>query len=124
MNPNSGDKWELTGTESIAWEANGTITDVKIELFVDGVYDRVITGSTTNDGRFTWIIPRDLVNAILCQIKISDVSFPEIYDFSGYFVIVPPGTPAIPGFDVFIMISLISMISLVMISVKKKQISN
>ena len=124
LNPNSGDRWEITGSESITWEANGTITDVKIELYVDGVYDRIITGSTTNDGRFTWIIPRDLINSTLCQIKISDVSFPEIYDFSGYFVIVPPGTPAIPGFDVFIMISLLSMVSLVMILVKKKQISN
>lgn len=70
----------------IVWTTNGTISEVKIDLFKEGVYVLTITDRTVNDGRFLWHLLADVSLSNFYQIKISDADYPSAFGFSrGYF---------------------------------------
>ena len=87
ISPNASSSWETSTSEDIIWTSTGTISDVKIELYKEGVFVMEIVASTSNDGSYTWAIPSGLENSTQYQIKISDVSNSATYDFSEYFEI-------------------------------------
>ncbi len=92
-NPDSSISW-IRGTEHfLNWTSTGTLTDVKIELFLNGTFVLEIAANTPNDGEFTWNIPSNLTTSALYQIKISDVSNSLVYDYSDNFEIRLPTAP-------------------------------
>ncbi|MFX0211750.1 MAG: Ser-Thr-rich GPI-anchored membrane family protein [Candidatus Hodarchaeota archaeon] len=125
ISPSSISSWETGTTHSISWDWTGTITHVKIELFKSGILELVIISSTPNDGDFPWIIPSGLDNSTQYQIKITDVSNSAINDYSDYFEIytTPSIPPAIPGYDLMILIStsIVSVIGLTYLLYNRKK---
>ncbi|MFX1312440.1 MAG: Ser-Thr-rich GPI-anchored membrane family protein, partial [Promethearchaeota archaeon] len=97
--PNSSSSWETGTTHSITWISEGSITNVKIELFKDGVFVLEITSNTTNDGDFSWTIPAGLDDSTQYQINISDVSNPDTYNLSEYFEIYTPNSITVTSPD-------------------------
>jgi len=88
--PVSTSSWEINTSNSITWTSTGTIADVKIDLYLGGVFEREITSNTTNDGEFLWKIPSDISPFNLYQIKITDASNSSYYDLSDNFEIFVP----------------------------------
>lgn len=91
--PDNTSSWESETTHSINWSSTGSITNMLIELYLNGAFNTTISPSTLNDGSYSWTLPAGLVNSTLYQIKISDVSNSTIYDFSDYFEIYTQPTP-------------------------------
>ena len=72
----------------IVWTSNGTISNVKIDLFKEGVYVQTLTDRTMNDGRYLWHIISGVGLSRFYQIKISDAYDPSVYSFSkAYFIV-------------------------------------
>jgi hypothetical protein len=88
LEPSGVPYWKALTIHNITWNSTGIIPYVKIELFKRGNHDRTIYYNTTNDGRFSWIVPdRDIENSTEYQIKILDANDPSIYSFSEFFEI-------------------------------------
>ena len=85
--PSISNSWEPGTTHFINWTSTGSITNIKIELFKDDVFESEIITSTPNDGEYNWVIPSGLDESTQYQIKLTDVSDPLIYDYSDYFEI-------------------------------------
>ncbi|MFX1317351.1 MAG: GPI anchored serine-threonine rich family protein, partial [Promethearchaeota archaeon] len=122
-NPSSLTAWEMGTSHTITWTSTGSITNVKIELFKDGVLVLLITASTANDGSYTWDIPTDLEDGIDYQIKISDVSNPATYDESPDFAItsidLPEDDDGIPGYNLYIVIGILCVVSVILLKNRK-----
>jgi hypothetical protein len=118
--PDSSSIWERGSSESVYWTSRGTIPNVMLQLYLEGIYVMDIIASTSNDGEFLWEIPSSLVESDQYQIKIIDVSDPSISDYSDYFEIEKPpsGEPAIPGYNLSLLIGIVSVVS-VMLSKKR-----
>ncbi|MFX1312552.1 MAG: DUF4350 domain-containing protein, partial [Promethearchaeota archaeon] len=115
--------WEMGTSQNITWSSTGSISDVKIELYKDGVFVLEIVASTTNDGSYTWDIPTDLEDGIDYQIKISDVVNPDTYDESSNFALTSediPGDGEIPSYNLYILIGLICAVSVILIKKRFK----
>ncbi|MFX1314189.1 MAG: Ser-Thr-rich GPI-anchored membrane family protein, partial [Promethearchaeota archaeon] len=109
---------------NIYWNSTGTVSDVKIELYMGGVFEREIISSTSNNGVFYWTIPSDLDDSAQYQIKISAVSNPLINDFSDFFEIksLPKKKQTtIPGYNLYLIIGAIYVVSMILF---KKRIKN
>ena len=92
-NPSGIVIWETGTTHVITWTSTGSISNVRIALYENNIYNIEIVVSTPNDGEFSWTIPSGLAISNQYQIKITDVSNSSIYDFSNYFEIYTPYTP-------------------------------
>jgi len=88
--PGSSSFWETETTHSITWVSTGSISDVKIELYENDLFNMEIVASTPNDGEYSWTIPSTLSDSTQYQIKISDVADPATNDLSFYFEIFTP----------------------------------
>ena len=88
--PDSSSSWETDTSQIIYWNSTGSISNVKIELYKDSVFELEIAANTTNDGEHFWAIPLGLTDSTQYQILISDVSNPATDDFSDYFEIFTP----------------------------------
>lgn len=80
--PNGGESWMANTHRRIYWEADATISNVKIELSRNSgaSWDEVITSSTPNDGEYRWLITEPSSNA--CRVKVSEVGNPAVFDIS------------------------------------------
>jgi hypothetical protein len=85
--PISNDSWEVGSTQTITWDATGTINIVKIDLYMNGAFVTEITASTPNDGSFTWLVTPGLTDSTLYQVRVSDADYPLTYDNSDNFEI-------------------------------------
>jgi len=119
--PDSASSW-LRGTDnSITWTSTGTLTNVKIELFLNDIFVLEIIANTPNDGDYNWTLPSDLGASTLYQIKITDSSNALIYDFSDYFEVPSSGgTPGIPGYNLLILIASLVGVSILLLKKKLK----
>jgi hypothetical protein len=88
--PSSTSSWETGTTHSVNWASTGSITNVKIELYKEGVFFMDIIASTPNDGSYSWTIPTGLTDSNLYQINIADVTNPATNDVSDEFEIFNP----------------------------------
>ena len=84
--PTTGTIWNPGQTRTIQWTDN-IASNVRIELYKGGVFNRTIASSTPSDGAHTYTIPSDLVNGSTYRVKITSVSNASVYDFSNYFSI-------------------------------------
>jgi len=115
--------WEMGTSQDITWTSTGTISDVKIELYKGGVFEMEIIASTTNNGTYNWDIPTDLEDGIDYQIKISDVSNSATYDESSNFAITSVDIPpAIPSYNLYIVIGIMCVISIILLKKRFKLI--
>ena len=121
--PDSSSSWETGTSRYINWTSTGSILNIKIELYKNGEFEMEITSSTTNNGEYYWNLPSELADSNQYQVKITDVSNPSTYDYSDYFEIKnpPSGSPAIPGYNMFLLIGIICVVSVILI---KKRIKN
>jgi hypothetical protein len=83
--PTTGASYARLMTVTISWQKEAAnIGQIKIELYKNGALSRVIVSTTANDGSYSWRIPTG-VTAGDYQIKISSISDPTIYAWSGVF---------------------------------------
>ncbi|MFX1479426.1 MAG: Ser-Thr-rich GPI-anchored membrane family protein [Promethearchaeota archaeon] len=85
--PDISSSWDVDTSQIIQWSSTGTILDIKIELYVNGIFTMEIVSETSNDGEYSWRIPTMLEYSNQYQIKITDALNSSIYDFSDYFEI-------------------------------------
>ncbi len=122
-NPSGILEWEIGSIHSITWTSTGSIVNVKIELYISGILDSVLTSGTSNDGEISWTIPSGLANSTQYQIKITDVSNSSTYDYSDYFTIYDPTiAEEIPGYDLYLLYMIIGIVSVVLIKKKYKHL--
>jgi len=79
--PNSGESWQSASSQIISWNDNLT-ENVKIELYKGGVFNSVISISTSSDGSKTWYIPDTTPAGTDYTIKITSVDSSNVFDFS------------------------------------------
>lgn len=84
--PTTGTIWNPGQTRTIQWTDNIS-SNVRIELYKGGTFNRTITSSTLSDGAHTYTVPSNLVNGSNYRVKITSVSDASVYDFSNYFSI-------------------------------------
>ncbi|NVM18456.1 MAG: hypothetical protein HWN80_12130 [Candidatus Lokiarchaeota archaeon] len=120
--PDSSSSWKPGTPQSITWTSQGTIVNVKIELYKDDVFVMEITSETPNDGLYSWSIPTELATSDQYQIKITDKVNLDTYDFSDYFEIkkVTSGSGDIPGYNLCILIGIIGVISIILVKKRIK----
>jgi len=122
-NPDSLTAWETGTSQDITWTSTGSIADVKIELYKDGVFEMEIIASTSNDGTYNWDIPTDLEDGIDYQIKISDVSDPATYGESSNFAMTSEDIPdEIPSYNLYIVIGIMCVVSVILLKKRFKLI--
>ncbi len=121
-NPKGTSTWNKGASEYINWTSRGTIPNVKIELFMDGILELEISLTTANDGAYLWLMPSNLTTSSEYSIKITDASVSVTYDFSPNFSVVSlPG--GIPGYDLLILCGILVGVSLIIVRRKRKNLS-
>ncbi len=89
ISPHGGETWLRGATNTIKWAYSGNPgTDVKIELYKSGIFNKLITSSTPKGtggfGSFNWLIPATQTIASDYKIKITSNSNSEINDTSDH----------------------------------------
>ncbi len=87
--PSKWELWRQQKTYSIKWSfsTNSSYVFLKIELTKKGKVKFIISENTNNDGEYEWNIPVNIENSNMYQIKISNLSNPNIYALSDEFSI-------------------------------------
>ena len=91
LSPNGGEVYEIDGRMTIIWTSTGDIGNhVRIELWRNGAFERLIEESEYNDGSTSWGIPWDVPAGGCYKVRIYSVADPSIWDESDdCFEIVP-----------------------------------
>ncbi|MEB3339278.1 Ser-Thr-rich GPI-anchored membrane family protein [Okeania sp.] len=79
--PNGGNTLKSGESYNITWSDNIS-EDIRIYLYENNEYDRMITDSTASDGSYNWKVPTNLDSGSTYQIAIQSVVNGEIYDYS------------------------------------------
>ena len=122
-NPTSASNWQDYYTYTIQWTSVGSIVDVKIELYKGVTFVEEITwvlGYTDNDGEYDFYVSSsENYQGTNYRIKITDYDDANVYDYSDYFSINIGGNgtlpPAIPSYNVIIIISIISVFAIILV---------
>jgi CSLREA domain-containing protein len=97
--PNGGEAWEQGTGRTITWESGGTPqTNVRIELYKNGVLNRTIASSTANIGSYAWQIPGDQAAGSDYKIKITSTTNTSCFDWSDNGFSITPSRPANDNF--------------------------
>ena len=72
--PNGGESWAKGTVKEIKWTYTGSPGNVKIELLKNGLYNRLIASSTTNDKSFWWPIPSGQTIGSDYKVRITSTS--------------------------------------------------
>jgi len=91
--PNGGETWQMGTTYNITWSDNIS-SNVKIELYKSGTYNRLIKDSTPSNGSYTWSIPTDLTESSSYKVKITSTSNSSVNDFSNNYFTIEEQPPA------------------------------
>ncbi|MFX1572483.1 MAG: Ser-Thr-rich GPI-anchored membrane family protein [Promethearchaeota archaeon] len=90
ITPDKSSVWEVFTVEQIIWSSTSNVSNVKIELYKKGVFEREIAANIASIGVYSWNISSGLNDSDQYQIKISDASNPLTYDYSPNFEIFNP----------------------------------
>lgn len=85
--PESDDIWYTGEDYTIRWSHTGSISSVKIELYLDGTKVSTISSSTPCDGSYSWEVPSGLADSKEYTIRISSTLDSSVYDDSPEFEI-------------------------------------
>jgi len=80
--PNGGESWDEQSTQTITWESSGNVgSTVSLDYSTDdGNNWTEITGSTTNNGTYTWKLPNFIETQPACKIKVSTDQYADESD--------------------------------------------
>ena len=99
--PNGGESWAAGTTQTIRWTYTGNPgTNVKIELYKNGAFNRTISSYATigsgGNGSYNWMIPSNQAGGSDYTIKIKSATNSSYTDTSdGTFTITGPPPPSI-----------------------------
>ncbi|GGA29826.1 Ser-Thr-rich GPI-anchored membrane family protein [Okeania sp. KiyG1] len=79
--PNGGNTLEPGKSYNITWNDNLS-ENVRIYLYKNDEFDRMITNSTASDGSYTWTIPESIAAGSDYQVAIQSVVDNNIFDYS------------------------------------------
>jgi len=85
LSPNGDEEYAIDGVDMfIGWDTlDGDIGgQVRIELWRNGTFYRLITESVYNDGSTSWGIPCDVLVGGCYKVRISSVAYPSLWDES------------------------------------------
>jgi hypothetical protein len=85
--PNSTSSWEIGSSHYIYLESMTNISTVLIELYRDGIFERIIASDFLNNSYYYWTLPLDLGDATNYQVKITDTFDSSVYAYSDNFEI-------------------------------------
>lgn len=97
--PNGGENWIRGKANTILWSYTGDPgKNVKIELLKAGIFNKLISSNTLNDGYYSWLVPSDQTIGNDYKIKITsttnsaytDVSNNNFIINSGFITVVSP----------------------------------
>lgn len=95
--PNGGESWTIGDSHNITWTADGSISDVMIELqrSVAGSWETIVA-ATTNDGSYPWVVDGPATTTAAIRVsKVGDASVNDTSD--AVFSIVSPAVTPSPG---------------------------
>ncbi len=126
ISPDASSSWEINSTQYIYWNSTGSMSNVRIELYNNGVFVMEIISSNPNNGEFYWFVSSELVESKNYRIKIIYVSDSSVFDYSDHFEIkhshhFPQGTSlptGIPGYDITLLLGIIGIIGVYLIRKK------
>ncbi|MCX6557669.1 MAG: hypothetical protein NTW95_09620 [Candidatus Aminicenantes bacterium] len=94
--PNGGEKWRVGTNHNITWASTGSIANVKIEYSTNnGSSWNLISGSSSNNGNYTWTVPNALSST--CLVLVSNIANTAVNDRSdnAFLIIEPPSPPSV-----------------------------
>ena len=80
--PNGGQKWTIGKKYAIKWRKGTAGISVRISLTKSGRHYKWISKGTRNDGRYTWVIPINVVSSDAYKVKIASVKNTKIFSQS------------------------------------------
>jgi len=81
--PDGGESWQRGTSHDITWDSAGNPgSNVKIELYKGGSFNRTITSSTSNDGTYNWSIVSSQTVGTDYKVKITSTSNSSYNDYS------------------------------------------
>ncbi len=90
--PNGGETLTAASNFNVTWSTTGTVANVSIEYSTNsGASWTTVTGSTTNDGTYTWSVPSTATTQ--GRVRVADASNSSINDVSDadFTIDVPSG---------------------------------
>jgi hypothetical protein len=82
--PNGGEVWTVASGQSITWNTDGTVANVKLEYSTNGFVDEsqttVIAASTANTGTNSWTVPNAISTTV--KVRVTDASNANAFDIS------------------------------------------
>ena len=88
IKPSSASTYQTGSNQVIEWSTQGSVGNLKIELFKGTSLFSTIISSTPNDGQHNWQVPGNCPQASDYRIKITYNSNPTVNDYSSYFTII------------------------------------
>ncbi len=91
--PNGGETWAEQSNQTITWESSGNVgSTVSLHSSTDGgnTWDE-ISGSTANNGTFTWTLSNFIETQSACKIKVSTSQYNDVSD-SAFTISAEPNT--------------------------------
>jgi len=84
--PTSTTVWARSFPADITWTSNGTVNDVKIDLYKGDTLNQTIMSSTANDGSYTWTeVDTSLADDTDYKVRISSTDDSSVYGESETF---------------------------------------
>ena len=129
-NPDSTSNWQDFCTYTIQWTSEGSIEDVKIELYKGSSFVKEITGVlgySDSDGEYDFYVSYlEYYQGTDYRIKITDYNDSSVYDYGEYFSINVKINvellPGVPGYNVIILgITIIGMFAIILIKMKRSR---
>jgi hypothetical protein len=88
--PHSTSTWYLGERNTITWNSANAGNFVKIELYRNSIYNSTIVSSTSNSETYSWTIPSGLSPGSSYKIRITSLTYSNVYDESSFFSINKP----------------------------------
>lgn len=98
LTPNGGEQFNNGQSVNVTWTSDTSVVgpSVKIYLYRGAEYAMTITGGTTNDGQYTWIIPQGLPTRSDYRIVLISRADTNIRDYSdSFFSVAPSAIPVV-----------------------------
>ncbi len=76
VQPNGGDTLYAGSTFDVTWSSTGSVSDIKIEMSINGAAWELITAATPNDGSYLWEVPALNFTQVLLKISEADDGTP------------------------------------------------
>jgi predicted outer membrane repeat protein len=91
LNPTAEDVWAVGTTRTIAWSADGPVTNVRIEISRDGgsIWETIAASADASEGRHSWLVTQGAaaLPQTECRIRVSNASDADVSGASAVFAL-------------------------------------